>query len=102
MLDIAFPKLVDAMRGQAMRRKMTADQIPAFVQEVLATGCPIRAVGDDVYAIADAHLPDEVYERLSRNWSVSLRSTGGASGCGSWHTSIPSARPILPSAFISC
>lgn len=45
-------------------RKMTGDQIPEFVQDVLATGCDIRAVGDDAYAIADAHLPDEVYDAI--------------------------------------
>ncbi|MBD9372798.1 hypothetical protein IB238_09220 [Rhizobium sp. ARZ01] len=43
---------------------MTEDQIPDFVREIAATGCDIRAVGDDAYVIADVDLPDDVYEAI--------------------------------------
>nr|CAD6614876.1 hypothetical protein RKHAN_02742 [Rhizobium sp. Khangiran2] len=43
---------------------MTEDDIPEFVNEVLATGCEIVAIGDDGYVIADCHLPEEVYQAM--------------------------------------
>lgn len=37
----------------ARMKMMREDQIPDFVREIAATGCDIRAVGDDAYVIAD-------------------------------------------------
>lgn len=45
-------------------RTMTEGEIPEFVREIVATGCDIRAVGDDAYVVADAELPDDVYEAI--------------------------------------
>ncbi|MCJ8521154.1 hypothetical protein ABID21_004207 [Pseudorhizobium tarimense] len=42
---------------------MTEKQIPDFVSDIVATGCDIRAVAD-FYVIADADLPDDVYEAV--------------------------------------
>ena len=47
-----------------MSRTMREDEIPAFVEEIAATGCNIAAVGDDSYVLADAHLPDDVYDAV--------------------------------------
>lgn len=42
---------------------MRKDQISDFVQEILATGAPIWAVGQDVYVICEAEVtPDRVDE----------------------------------------
>lgn len=43
---------------------MTEGEIPDFVREIAATGCEILAVGEDSYLVADAHLPDDVYEAI--------------------------------------
>lgn len=40
-------------------------QIPAFVTDVVAIGCNIWAVGDDMYIFGDADLPMEDYERIA-------------------------------------
>ena len=53
-----------ASEGVGMRRTMTEDEIPAFVQEIAATGCNILAVGEDSYVLADADLPDDVYDAI--------------------------------------
>lgn len=45
-------------------REMTEDEIPEFVREVAATGCDIRAVGDDAYVIADADLSADAFEAI--------------------------------------
>ena len=47
-----------------MSRTMREDEIPAFVAEITATGCNISAVGEDSYVLADAHLPDDVYDAV--------------------------------------
>ena len=47
-----------------MARTMTEAEIPDFVREIAATGCDILAVGEDSYVVADAHLPDDVYEAI--------------------------------------
>ncbi|AOG12551.1 hypothetical protein [Agrobacterium sp. RAC06] len=44
---------------------MTADQIPEFVAEILATGCPIYALGRSTYVIAEFVLPEELSESVS-------------------------------------
>ncbi|XNO40697.1 hypothetical protein ACL2DZ_00660 (plasmid) [Sinorhizobium meliloti] len=49
----------------AMRRServMLAREIPAFVDEIIATGCDICAIGHDSYVIGDADLTEEQYE----------------------------------------
>lgn len=45
-------------------RMMTEDQIPEFVRDIAETGCDIWAVGEDAYVIADADLPDDVYDAI--------------------------------------
>ncbi len=47
-----------------MKKTMTREEIPDFVREIAATGCDILAVGEDSYVVADAHLPDDVYEAI--------------------------------------
>ncbi|MCZ8158680.1 MAG: hypothetical protein O9256_02155 [Rhizobiaceae bacterium] len=37
---------------------MTEDQIPAFVEELLATGCPVYAIGREAYVIAEFEVPE--------------------------------------------
>lgn len=50
--------------GDVEEAEVTEDDIPEFVNEVLATGCEILAIGDDGYVIADCHLPEEVYHAM--------------------------------------
>ena len=46
---------------------MRADEIPAFVDAVVATGCDICAVGHDAYVIGDADLSEaELIEALPK------------------------------------
>ncbi|WP_313618759.1 hypothetical protein [Agrobacterium sp.] len=49
-------------------KMMDEDDIPAFVDAVLATGCDIVAIGDNAYTLGDADLPeprcDEVQDEL--------------------------------------
>lgn len=47
---------------KSSRRLMAAGEIPAFVDEVIKTGCDICAVGHDSYVIGDADLSDEDFE----------------------------------------
>ena len=35
---------------------MRKDQIPDFIEEIIGTGCPITAVGHDMYAVSYTHL----------------------------------------------
>jgi hypothetical protein len=37
---------------------MVEDDIPTFVEAVIATGCDITAIGDHSYTIGDADLPE--------------------------------------------
>jgi hypothetical protein len=37
---------------------MVEDDIPTFVEAVIATGCDITAIGDHLYTIGDADLPE--------------------------------------------
>jgi hypothetical protein len=48
------------------RRLMKASEIPAFVEEILRTGCNICAVGHDKYVVGDADLSPAEYERVGR------------------------------------
>ncbi|PVE49895.1 hypothetical protein [Rhizobium rhizogenes] len=53
---------------------MTEDQIPDFVDDVLATGSPICAIGDDLYVLGELDVPEEDMERVSREvHAISLR-----------------------------
>ena len=51
---------------------MNPDDIPAFIDEVIATGCRPTAVGDRMYIIGDADLP----EPQCRNIQPALRAIG--------------------------
>ncbi|NSL25100.1 hypothetical protein [Agrobacterium tumefaciens] len=44
---------------------MTEDQVPEFVDAIIATGCPISAVGHDIYVFAEIDLPDEDIDRVA-------------------------------------
>jgi hypothetical protein len=44
--------------------KMRPEDIPAFVEEVAATGCNITAIAGVGYLIGDADLPDEEFEEV--------------------------------------
>lgn len=41
---------------------MTEDQVPEFVDAILATGCPICAVGHDTYVFAELDVPEDEFE----------------------------------------
>lgn len=38
---------------------MTEDQIPGFVEDILGTGCPIDAIGDDLYVLGELYVPKQ-------------------------------------------
>ncbi|MCZ7469813.1 hypothetical protein M0412_03825 [Agrobacterium sp. O3.4] len=46
---------------------MRKDQIPDFVDEITATGCPICAISDDLYVLGEIDVPEEEIERVSRD-----------------------------------
>ncbi|RVH08701.1 hypothetical protein CN217_19370 [Sinorhizobium meliloti] len=52
------------MAQSTKRRLMKASEIPAFVDEILETGCDICAVGHDKYVIGDADLSPAAYEKM--------------------------------------
>ena len=37
---------------------MRKEQIPDFIEEIIATGCPITAVGHDMYVFAEIDAPE--------------------------------------------
>jgi hypothetical protein len=43
---------------------MTKDQIPDFVEAVLATGCDICAVAQNRYVLGDSDLPPEIRDNV--------------------------------------
>jgi hypothetical protein len=43
---------------------MKPEEIPAFVQAIIETGCDITAIGEDRYFLGDADLPKAHYERI--------------------------------------
>ncbi|WP_312620082.1 hypothetical protein [Agrobacterium pusense] len=45
--------------------RMRKDQIPDFIEEIIATGCPITAVGHDMYVFAEIDAPEEDVDRIS-------------------------------------
>ncbi|MEP7452808.1 hypothetical protein [Phyllobacterium sp. SB3] len=44
---------------------MSESEIPDFVYDVINAGCDICAIGDDMYVIGDADIPDEDYEKAA-------------------------------------
>ncbi|MET3648009.1 hypothetical protein [Phyllobacterium ifriqiyense] len=54
------------------QRLMLESEIPAFVDDVIKTGCDICAIGLEYYTIGDADLPkekiDKVTVELDRIW----------------------------------
>ncbi|CVI17451.1 conserved hypothetical protein [Agrobacterium fabacearum CFBP 5771] len=44
---------------------MRKDEIPDFVEEIIATGCPITAIGDGLYVLGEIDVPEEDMERVS-------------------------------------
>jgi hypothetical protein len=44
---------------------MRKDEIPDFIAEIIATGCPISAVGHYMYVFAEIDLPEEDIDRVS-------------------------------------
>ncbi|RVI79754.1 hypothetical protein CN188_17675 [Sinorhizobium meliloti] len=45
---------------------MKVSDIPAFVYEIVETGCDICAVGHDKYVLEDAELSPDEYEKVRR------------------------------------
>lgn len=48
------------------RRLMKVSEIPAFVEDVIRTGCSICAVGHDKYVVGHADLSPAEYEKVRR------------------------------------
>jgi len=44
--------------------RMNSEDIPAFVEEVAATGCDITGIAGVGYLIGDADLPDDQFEEV--------------------------------------
>lgn len=62
-----LPLLILYKEGQNIgthqdKRLMLEVEIPAFVDDVIATGCDICAIGHDGYVVGDTDLSDEEYE----------------------------------------
>ena len=49
---------------------MRKDQIPDFIEEIIATGCPITAVGHDMYVFAEIDAPEEDVDRIAEEIQV--------------------------------
>lgn len=45
---------------------MRKDEIPDFVEEIIATGCPITAIGYDLFVLGEIDVPEEDMERVSK------------------------------------
>ncbi|RVN04003.1 hypothetical protein CN120_15750 [Sinorhizobium meliloti] len=53
--------------AQSIKQKlMKESDIPAFVDEIIATGCGICAVGHDKYVLGDADLSPAEYAKVER------------------------------------
>lgn len=44
---------------------MRKSQIPDFIEEIIATGCPMTAAGYDMYVFAEIDAPEEDVDRIS-------------------------------------
>lgn len=45
---------------------MRKDEISDFVDEIIATGCPICAIADDLYVLGEIDVPEEDMDRVSK------------------------------------
>jgi hypothetical protein len=54
------------MAQSTKRKLMKESEIPAFVGDIIETGCDIRAIGHDKYVLGDADLPSAHYEKVKR------------------------------------
>lgn len=43
------------------------EEIPAFVEELLSTGCPVYAIGREAYVIAEFEVPEKLRGAISEN-----------------------------------
>lgn len=43
---------------------MTEEQIPEFVDAIIATGCPICAIGYEFYVVGEIDVPDHDFDRV--------------------------------------
>ncbi len=43
---------------------MRKEEIPEFVEAILATGCPMCAVGNDTYVFGEIDVPDDAFDRV--------------------------------------
>lgn len=56
----------NSMAQSTKRKLMKVSDIPAFVDEIVETGCDICAVGHDKYVLGDADLSPDEYEKVRR------------------------------------
>lgn len=56
--------------------KMKPEDIPAFVEEVAATGCNITGIAGVGYLIGDADLPDDQFEEVMPRLSAITTAYG--------------------------
>ncbi|KQZ56249.1 hypothetical protein ASD54_25235 [Rhizobium sp. Root149] len=56
---------------------MTKDDIPAFIEDILATGCPVTAVGHDSYVFGEIDVPEDDIERVSAEVHAVCQRYGG-------------------------
>nr|WP_282559973.1 MULTISPECIES: hypothetical protein [Providencia] len=63
---------------------MRKDQIPDFVDEIFATGCPITAVGQDCYVLQRAICWQKTSTVLVR-WSIKSASDKESVTICCWH-----------------
>ncbi|EHK78802.1 hypothetical protein SM0020_06482 [Sinorhizobium meliloti CCNWSX0020] len=54
------------MAQSTKRKLMKGSDIPAFVDEIVETGCDICAVDHDKYVLGDADLSPDEYEKVRR------------------------------------
>ncbi len=73
MNGTAFDKMARIIRGPSRigaslhamivpMKLMRAEDIPAFIQDVIATGCDVCAIGHTMYVIGDTDLPEAEYK----------------------------------------
>jgi hypothetical protein len=55
---------------------MKPEEIPAFVEEVAATGCNITGIAGVGYLIGDADLPDDQFEAVMPKLSAITKAYG--------------------------
>ncbi len=55
---------------------MSEEQIPAFIDELLATGCPVYAVGQNAYVIAEFAAPEHLRSSTSEKVNEICRRYG--------------------------